>query len=73
MLDFIRAASSARQSELLAVPQHIVGERDADRAAGIASGIEQGRGLVGLAGRNALVRCGYDRQEEQRQSEAEQH
>jgi hypothetical protein len=49
--------------ELLAVPQHIVGERDPDRAAGIARRVERGRSLIGLAGRNAFIRCGDDRQE----------
>ena len=52
--------------ELLAVPQHIGDERYADRAAGVARGIEQGRSLVGLAGRQAVVGRSDDRNEDQR-------
>ncbi len=59
--------------ELLAVPQHIGDQRYADRAAGVARGIEQGRSLVGRAGRKAVVGCGNDRNKDQRQSDAEQH
>ena len=59
--------------ELLAVREHVVGKRDADRAADVARHVDQGRGLVGLVGRNAVIGGRQDRDEDQRQADAEQH
>ena len=47
--------------------------RDADRPSSIARRVHQRRGPVGLAGWNAVVRCGDDRQEDQRRFHDEQH
>jgi len=40
--------------KLLAAPQHVGDQGNADRAAGIARRIDQGRGLAGLVGRDAV-------------------
>src|SRR6201987_3304529 len=57
--------------ELLAIPQRVGDERDADRAAGIARGVEHGRGLVGLAGWKPVVGRRGDRRKERRKSNPE--
>ena len=56
--------------KLLAMRQH---DGDADRAAGIARGVDQGRCLIGLLLRDSVVGCGHDRHEDERQSDAPQH
>ena len=59
--------------ELLAVREHVRHKGDCDRPADIARRVDQGRGLVGFVGRNAVVGGRRDRQEDQRQPDAEQH
>ena len=48
-LDGITLLDQPALMELLAMRQHVGGERDADRAAGVARRVDQRRGLVGLA------------------------
>ena len=59
--------------ELLAMRQYVGKDRNADRAAGVARRVDQRRGLTGLLGRNAVVRRGRDRDEDQRDPERLQH
>jgi hypothetical protein len=54
--------------ELLAMRQNVGDDGDADRAASVARGVHQGRGLVGLGLCNAVAGCGHDRNEDQRGS-----
>ena len=59
--------------ELLAMRDDVGSQGNANRAAGVSRRVDDRRGLIGLIRRDAVIGRGHDRNEDQRQPDAQQH